>query len=561
MNEYDDKSGALPPPLPPVEENRSEQRALLLGLPLCRRDSVTLVLLTVLADVCLFRAGGGAGGAMLLGASLIALLVLKGGRVGTWPAKACGVILALAAVLVWSAWWLVAVMASFSIFILAAHLWRPDWGFLESLWAGMMSITRAPHRLLGHAVACRAAARTPGRKTLPAKVIAIPVAISVLFLIIFSAANPVVSSVFSRLWDRLADVLVNLSDYLNVGRCWFWAGWLLIFAALIRPVVRSAVTDRLMKMDVDLKSREAATVDENNFLVACATLVCVNIVFLGYNCMDAVYLYFKTALPPGITWTAYTHEGCGWLTFGLLLSTVVLGYVFWDEMNFHARSRLLKGLAALWIAQNLVLALGTLRRVHMYIDFSGLTHLLLTGIYGSLLVMAGVAIMAVKVHRNRSAIWLLRRYIAAFAIGLMALVLTPHGVVCSRYNVARILEEKPHSLWPVCLKELPADALPALVPLLDYQRTDHDAAKEKLVREGIAGILGGNLVRLEQEQSGPWSQWQLSSWWALKHLRAAREKITATVPQRQWDAARDRLKQDYDLSGDSASGSAGSDER
>ena len=199
----------------------------------------------------------------------------------------------------------------------------------------------------------------------------------------------------------------------------------------------------------------------------------------------AVYLYFKARLPAGITWTAYTHAGCGWLTFGLFLSSVVLGFIFWRKLNFHPKSDILKRIAYVWIVQNAVLALGTLRRIHMYIDYSGLTHLLL---------------------------WLLRRYIAAFATGLLVLVITPHGLVCATYNVSRILKEKPHATWPVVLKELPADAMPPIVSLLDYHRKDGDISKEKLVREGIAAILGQHLVRLEQEEDNSWSQWQASSW-------------------------------------------------
>ena len=542
-------SAPVPPPLPADEDEPSPGHDESLGLPLRRGDTAALLLLALLADVCLYRRWGGTGVATLLVGTLIALVVLKGRQVAAHPYKVGLAVLALAAVLIWSTWWLAVVLAFVSIFLLAVHLWRPDWSLLESLWAMLCSIIHAPVRLLGHVVAHRDASRETGRRELPAKVIVIPAVVSVLFLIIFAAANPVVARQFASLWNHITDILSRLTDYLNMGRFLFWCGWLLVFAALIRPVVQSAIIDRIMKLDIRLEPCEVTPRIEVDFLVACVTLVCVNLVFLGYNCMDAVYLYFRVALPTGITWTAYTHAGCGWLTFGLFLSTVVLGFIFWHELNFHTRSSLLKRLAYVWIVQNAVLAVGTLRRISMYIDFSGLTHLLLTGVYGSLLVMAGLVIMVLKVRGNHSAVWLLRRYVAAFATGLTALALTPHGWVCATYNVPRILAEKPHAMWPVCLKELRADALPPIIPLLDYRRRDGDAAKEKLVREGIAAILGQHLVRLEQEETNPWSQWQASSWWALKHLRDAREKIYATVPPERWAEARNRLKLDYDLSG------------
>lgn len=75
-------------------------------------------------------------------------------------------------------------------------------------------------------------------------------------------------------------------------------------------------------------------------------------------------------------------------------------------------------------------------------------------------------------------------------------------------------------------------------------------AREKLVREGIAALLGEQLLRLEVAESQHWQQWQGSSAWALNRLRAVREKIYTTVPADRWAQAHGRLKFDYDLSGE-----------
>lgn len=532
---------AAPPP--PIDAGHDLSR----GPPLDRRATVALLALALLADICLYKSWGGSGGAVLLILTLLALPFVKGGRVANRPLATGGLAMALAAVLVWSAWWLAIVTALAALFVYAVKLWRPEWSLLESLWAGAGSALRAPARLVGHVARFRAAPRVAASPSVPARVILIPVAVSVVFVLVFAAANPVVASQLGRLWRHVADVLVHFTEYLSWGRIFFWLLWLLVFAALIRPVVHSRTVALILKADQPMAPGDPSPRDPANFQVALLTLVCVNALFLAYNALDAVYLYFKATLPDGITWSAYTHAGCGWLTFGLFLSTLVLGVIFWQTLNFHPRSGLLKRWAYGWIALNAVLAVGTLRRIHMYIDYSGLTHLLLTGVYGALLVMAGLAIMAVKVHRNHNTVWLMRRYVAAFATGIAALALTPHGYLCARYNVPRILADKPQAMWPVVLKRLPADALPPVIALLDYRRADGDLHKEKLVREGIAAILGQHLERLERDQARPWSQWQASSHWALKHLRAARDRIHATLPPEQWPEARKRLSTDYDL--------------
>jgi hypothetical protein len=99
-----------------------------------------------------------------------------------------------------------------------------------------------------------------------------------------------------------------------------------------------------------------------------------------------------------------------------------------------------------------------------------------------------------------NAFWLLRKYVAAFSIGLLLLALTPHGLVCAKYNVPRILKGKAHAMRPVVLKDIHDDALPVMIRLLDYDREDGDQQKIKIVRQGIAAILGTHLIRLEYEE-------------------------------------------------------------
>lgn len=434
---------AIPPFYLPFDSDELEaDRAAAFGLPLRGRDTLVLLLLTLLADFCLYREWGGAGGAVMILVSTVVLMALKGQMA---PVKLVVATVALSVALTWNAWWLAVVLSVVAAVRLAVSLWRPELNLLESLWAGCLSLGRAVHRLTGHVLSIRAASKASGGKQFPAKIIVIPILVTVLFLFVFTSANPVLARELSKLGEYFSSFGTLLGNCLNIGRSIFWLGWLMLFAALIRPVVSSEFIESLLNLDSRLVSRDMTSRDDVNFRAASVTLWCVNLLFLAYNCLDAVYLYFKATLPEGITWTAYTHAGCGWLTFGLFLSSLTLGFIFWNELNFHPRSHRLKQLAYIWIAQNAVLGVGTLRRIYMYIDYSGLTHLLLTGVYGSILVLAGLLIMAMKVHGNRSAIWLLRRYVAAFSTSLLILALTPHGWVCANFNVPRVMQDKPHA--------------------------------------------------------------------------------------------------------------------
>ena len=549
-----------PPPLPadelevvtPRPKKRASSVPDLMGLPLRWTDTGIIVVLAAVADFCLYRTPGGSGAACMLMAALAGLVLAQRKSVNRTNWTLAILVLLTAGLMTWRHWWLLHVVGWVSLFALAAKGQRADWPLFEALWASAQAAAQAPLRLCGHLHARRGRRReevtpTTIHRQITTRVIVVPVAVCALFILIFAAANPVVSRLFQTIGTSVADFVRHIGEYITAGRAALWLLWLTLFAALIRPAVKCVTADWLLGYSEELKPGAAPPLDHANFATALMTLISVNVLFLAYNGMDSVYLYFRTTLPEGITWTDYTHRGCGWLTFGLVVSTAVIGTIFWHRLNFHPRAKGLKALSYIWTAQNGILAIGSMRRLQMYIDYSGLTHLRITGIYGSLLVAAGLGIMVYKVHANRSFIWLVRRDILAFYTALAILALTPNNWVCATYNTARIMEHKPRALRPVFLKNLSPEALPPLIPLLDYEREDGDAARQKMVREGIAALLGQHLESLEKHESLPWSRKQRSGRWALKHLRKARKKIFATVPPGEWNAAQQRIKRDYDL--------------
>jgi len=526
----------------------------LLGLPLRWADTAIIVILATTADFCLYGRPGGAGAACVLMAGLIGLLLAQRRTVnfGNWALAI--LVLLIAAMMTWRHWWLLHALGWASLFALAAKGRRSDWPLLEALWAAVQTAVQAPLRLCGHC--CSHESKRGHSEVTPTsiynqmttRVIVVPIAVTAVFILIFAAANPVVARLLQTAGTHVQHFFRHIGEYITPGRTALWMLWLACFAALIRPVVKSAAADWLMTLDEGLKADAAGTPHRSNFAAALCTLISVNVLFLAYNGMDSIYLYFKATLPEGITWTDYTHRGCGWLTLGLFASSTVLGVIFWHGMNFHPRARGLKTLSYIWAAQNGVLAVGTMRRIQMYISYSGLTHLRLTGIYGSLLVAAGLGIMVYKVHANRGFIWLVRRYVLALFSALTILALTPNDWVCTTYNVRRIMEHRPRALRPVFLKKLSPEALPPLIPLLDYEREDGDEGRERMVREGIAALLGQHLNQLEAQGQRPWSKRQGSARWALKHLQPDREEIYTTLPRGEWDAALRRIRTDYDLS-------------
>jgi len=509
-----------------------------LGLPVSRWDTVVLILMVVAADVCLYDHPGGNGMAALLLVAAIGLLSLA--PAGAWGANPLPLmtVLLVAAASVWHAWWALPLVGTVALFAFAVKLRRPDWRAAEILLVAPRTALLAPFRLLGHCVlsTCRPAepeGPEPRRRRFPLRVVLVPLLVTVFFILIFVAANPVVEQLVRDVSDRLGKWLEALGDIFTLTRTVFWLFWLLLFAGLIRPVVKSWLADVLAKDGEGLGAPGGAAPDRANYATALATLVSVNLLFLAFNALDSVFLYFRAALPAGITFSEYSHRGCFWLTMGLLLSTVVIGVVFRNRLNFHPGANALRLLSYVWAAQNGVLAAGALRRLQMYIDYNGLTRLRIVGLYGVLLVAVGLALMVWKVRRAKNFMWLVRRDALAFWVALIVLALTPRDLICWRYNVAQVMSG---NLRPLAVLHAPTmtpispEGLPCLIPLLDYEHKEGEdkEATETRIRRGIAQLLGRRLIRLRGSRPRHWTEWQASHTWALGKLQSVSRRLDLT---------------------------------
>jgi hypothetical protein len=103
----------------------------------------------------------------------------------------------------------------------------------------------------------------------------------------------------------------------------------------------------------------------------------------------------------------------------------------------------------------------------------------------------------------------------------------------------------PRALRPICLKKPSPAALPPLISLLDYKRADGDHERERLVRRGIAAILGTHLEQLDQATT-PWTRWQGSTHWAQRELEPLRQRILEITPPEERQKARALLIQNMD---------------
>ena len=201
--------------------------------------------------------------------------------------------------------------------------------------------------------------------------------------------------VFTWLW-------AHLTFDIEPARLALWIFALLAVLPLLRPVQVASWwwswTQHLPRVP-DLVPHRAALAS------SAVTLAAMNGLFLLANAADLACLWGGSALPRGVTYASYVHEGVNTLIFTVVLSAGVLVMLFQQTPAIAAR-RVLQVGAYLWIAQNIALLVSVARRLKLYIDAYDMTVERLGVIIFLVLVAAGYAVLTLKIARCKSLSWL-----------------------------------------------------------------------------------------------------------------------------------------------------------
>jgi hypothetical protein len=368
----------------------------------------------------------------------------------------------------------------------------------EAFASSLAAIRKLPSRIAALFVGARSLfARTRLGKVSVLPVV-VPLALTALFAGVFALANPVVAHGLGVAGDFVARV-VGLPAPARIVLFALSVGGA---AALLRPAI------------IKPRSIEAAWSEGEATPIALGiarnALVMLNVIFLAYNALDAAYLWSGSP-PAGMRTQQYAHEGAFWTTVALVMLTVVVGVMFRGALAHDARAKLARKLAFVWCAQGAVLAAGTYRRIAIHIAKSGLSDLRIVGILGTTLVVCGVALVAWKLHRQRTFVWLVRRQLDAFALTVFFYAVFPTHLVSAKVNVARIQAGEYRPVMHMFRQAQNEESAAAVLPLLDHP--------DVRVRQGVAVLLDEERERLHTSESAG-ASWRRRSYAETSTKRA-----------------------------------------
>jgi hypothetical protein len=341
----------------------------------------------------------------------------------------------------------------------------------------------------------------------------IPVVLGSIFAFLFVSANPLLEK-----WIRLINPGAA-GSYLSFGRLLFWAVALSIVWPFIHVWWRSRIDVASDGAETAAPEQERSANSLSFFGTATIlrSLLLFNLLFAVQTVLDMVYLWGNVTLPADISYAAYAHRGAYTLIITALLAA---GFVLIAVKPAGAagRSKVIRPLVYLWVAQNVLLVASSILRLDLYVQIYLLTWWRIAAFIWMLLVAFGLILIVARIVLDRSDEWLIRANLVTLTATLYVCSLVNFAAVIADYNVShsREVSGKGAAIDMNYLIGLGPQALPAI-----------DKAFAPRGWSDLTLVSRRNcLVEQQRKDMASWRAWGFRSW-RLQRTLDAQQNATA----------------------------------
>ena len=281
--------------------------------------------------------------------------------------------------------------------------------------------------------------RNPNRKRSTAalymRIGIIPLLFFIFYFIMFSQGNSIFGDMtidFLNAIGRFLDDIFSLPYLLFMGlgiviiRWMTRTKWFGLFHVAASNILNRKKFPKKQFKGMDLKFE---------YLTALLVFALLNGLFLVVNVIDVKWVWFQFDISEVHSLKEFVHEGVGWLIFTLLVSIGVILYYFRGNLNFYPKSRVLKGLAYAWIAQNMVLAISVILRTFYYVQYHGIASKRIGVFLFLLMVLFGLLSLYHKIRSGKNFAYVVKVN-SLFIVGLLGVSsLMPWNIITANINL------------------------------------------------------------------------------------------------------------------------------
>ncbi|MES2985240.1 MAG: DUF4173 domain-containing protein [Pseudomonadota bacterium] len=285
----------------------------------------------------------------------------------------------------------------------------------------------------------------------------LPCVMSGIFVLLFAKANPIITQWLDKIeW-------YGLMQYLSFSRICFATAIALSSWALIRPKFKHP----LKKAPSELKTKQPFTLTALLFNERSITtsLLLFNGLFLVQNLMDVAFLWSGTALPEGMTYASYAHQGAYPLIATALLAAAFV-LIALKPGSATEQVSVIRNLVFAWVGQNIFLVLSSIIRTVGYIEEYSLTYLRVAALIWMVLVALGLVLIIARIRLRKTNLWLINANSMAMVATLYLCCFINVGGFIAWHNVTHASEVTQHGT-PLDVgyltRSIGVEAIPALL--------------------------------------------------------------------------------------------------
>jgi len=330
----------------------------------------------------------------------------------------------------------------------------------------------------------------------------VPLALGGVFVFLLASANPLIEK-----WLALLNP-GSAASHVDTARMLFWLAALLVIWPFIRLRWRRTVEIDLDAIAADpiepAPDEENASTTSPDFLstpTILRSLILFNLLFSLQTALDVVYLWGDGELPADVTYADYAHRGAYPLIVTALLAA---GFVLTAMRPGGPAdaSRIIRPLVYLFVAQNVMLVLSSIQRLHLYVQVYLLTYWRIAAFVWMLLVAIGLVLIVVQIALKRSDEWLIGANLISLACTVYVCALINFAAVIADYNVSRSLRAAGQGVRidTAYLVGLGPQALPAI-----------DKALQRLGNDQCLVSGRARLIEQQQQIMASWRSWGFRS--------------------------------------------------
>ena len=240
------------------------------------------------------------------------------------------------------------------------------------------------------------------------------------------------------------------------------------------------------------------------------SLILFNLLFAIQTVLDVIYLWGNATLPADISYAAYAHRGA----YPLILTALLAAGFVLAAMNpggSAARSKVIRPLVYLWVAQNVLLVASSILRLDFYVQIYLLTWWRVAAFIWMMLVAFGLLLIVARIALNCPNDWLVRANLITLTATLYICSLVNFAAVIADYNVShsREVSGKGIQVDMNYLIHLGPQALPAIDRAIHLRGADPDLVSRR-----------NCLVEQQRQDVASWRAWGLRSWRLQRTLDA-----------------------------------------